>query len=102
MLSRSSCLNVAIVAVIAAQLAALIWAREVRDFETRTLDALGVPVPVRVGGAVVLVGLLGYRYYTQSKAEAARLGQPVIRRSVAIFAIGSVGLVLALAFLASR
>ena len=102
MLSRSSWLYVAIVAVIAAQMAASIWAHEVREFETRALDALGVPVPVRVAGAVVLIGLLGYRYYTQSKLEAARLGQPVIRPAVVLFALGSLALVLGLAFYASR
>jgi hypothetical protein len=100
--SRSSWLYVAIVAVIAAQLAAIIWAREVREFETRTLGALDVPVPVRFAGAVVLVGLLGYRYYTQSKARAARLGQPVIRRSVALFALGSLVLVLGLALMSTN
>jgi H+/Cl- antiporter ClcA len=88
--------------LIAATIARLIWSQELHEFETRTLDAWGVPMPVRIAGIGVLLGLLGWQYYSQSKREAARLGQPVIRRSVALFALGSLGLVLGLAFYASR
>ena len=102
MLSRTSWLYVGVAILVAAVIAARIWAQEIREFETRTLDALGIPFPVRVVGAVALLGLVGYRYYARSKREAVKLGQPVIRRSVAIFALGSLVLVVVLVFFASR
>ena len=102
MLSRSSWLLLGGFFGIGAWIAARVWSTEIREFETRTLDALGVPMPVRVAAIAALIGLLGYGYYAQSKQEAARLGQPVIRRSVAVFALGSLALVLGLAFYASR
>jgi H+/gluconate symporter-like permease len=102
MLSRSTWILVALVVLVMAKIAHFVWAKEVREFETSTLDAWGVPMPVRIAGIAVLFGLVVYGYYTRSKREAARLGQPVIRSSVALFALGSLGLVLALLFFASR
>jgi H+/Cl- antiporter ClcA len=102
MLSRSTWLLLAMAALVAATSARFIWSQEFRQFEARTLDAWGVPMPARVAGIGILLGLLGWQYYSRSKRDAARLGQPVIRRSVALFALGSLGLVLGLAFYASR
>jgi len=102
MLSRSTWLIAVFVILGAAKIADVIWAKEIREFEVRTLDAWGIPTPVRVAGIGILLGLLGWRYYAVSKREAAQLGQPVIRRPVALFALGSLGLVLVLIVLASR
>lgn len=100
--SRSTWLLLAMAALVAAAIARLIWASEIHEFETRTLDAWGVPLPVRVAGIGLLLGLVGYQYYARGKREAGRRGQPVIRRSVALFALGSLVLVLGVALYASR
>jgi hypothetical protein len=102
MLSRFGWLYLAALALLAAQIAAMIWAHEIRDWETKTLDALGIPGPVRVAGLALLLGWLGYRYYVRGKREAAQHRRPMVRRSVAIFALGSLALVLVLVLLALR
>lgn len=102
MLSRSTWLNLAMAALVAASIARLIWAPEIHQFETRTLDAWGVPMPVRVAVIGLLLGLFGYRHYVRDKQEAARRGQPAIRRSVVLFALSGLALALGVALYASR
>jgi hypothetical protein len=102
MLSRSTWILVALVMLIVAKIAEIVLAGEMREFETRTLDAWGVSMPVRAAGLAILLGLVVYGYYVRSKREAARLGQPVVRSSVVLFALGSLGLVLTLLFFAAR
>jgi hypothetical protein len=101
MFLRYSWLAAAACAVLAAGIAARAWAPEIRKVEAQALDALGVPVPVRLAGVALLVGLYGYGLYARSKREAARTGVPVIRRSVAVFALGSIAAVVALVLVAA-
>ena len=101
MISRYPWLIVAAAALVVAGIAARIWGQEIREVETRALDALGIPVPVRVAGIAVLLGIYGYTLYARSKREAAKDGVPVLRRSVVLFALGSLGIVLALVLFAA-
>lgn len=101
MLRRASWPFVLVGAAIISAVALRFWAHDIRAYETRALDAMGVPMPVRIIGLTVLFAGYLAVIYVRAKREAAREGVPVIRRSVALFAFGSLSLLAVLIFFAA-
>jgi hypothetical protein len=80
----------------------ILWGTELRHFEERFFDSLGVPSVVRYALIAGLLGFSWYRIYVLEKAEAAAQRQPVVRGSVVFVSLGVLAIAMLILFVGSH
>jgi hypothetical protein len=84
--------------LVVAFLARLVWGAELRQFEERMFDSLGVPPVVRYILIAVLVGFSWHRTFVSEKADAASRRRPVVRRSIVFALLAALAIALLILF----
>jgi hypothetical protein len=76
----------------------IIWGSDLREFEDRLFEALGVPAALRY---ILMASLLGFSWYgifVAERSKAAAQGRPVVRRSVAYVSLGALAIAVLVLF----